>query len=176
MTVDEIFSALSAHMATGVEMHNNIADAFYFLNLKGYAKEQERHYFEESNNYRCLHCYYLTHFNRLIAEKVDEKVQIIPSNWIKYSRADVDINTRKNAIRDLMKKWVEWEKDTKKLFETCYKELNELNESAAAHEIQHYIIDVDDELRFAQEKLMSLEAMGYDMAQIIAEQYEDEEE
>jgi len=29
---------------------------------------------------------------------------------------DVDVNTKRNAVKDLMDKWVKWERDTKKLY------------------------------------------------------------
>lgn len=170
MTVDEIFARLAAHMRIGIEMHNDIANGFGFLNLRGYSKCHEYHFYEESRNYRCLQAYYLNHYYKIISNDNVEKIQIIPSNWYKYSSDDVDINTKQKAIKELTKKWVEWEKETKKLFETTHKELYELGEIAAALQIQAFLLDVTEELRWAHEKLLNLESMNYDMPQIIAEQ------
>jgi hypothetical protein len=36
--------------------------------------------------------------------------------WHKYTTMDVDTNTKRNSIKDLMTKWVEWERSTKKLY------------------------------------------------------------
>ena len=38
MTVEEIFSLLSTHMAKGLMIHEQLATAFGFLNLCGYRK------------------------------------------------------------------------------------------------------------------------------------------
>lgn len=170
MTIEEIFQKLSAHMKVGLILHDHIANAFSFLNLQGYSKDHEQHFFEESKNYRHLQNYYLGHYHKLIADNPIEKSQVIPISWYKYTRMDVDINTKRTAIKDLIKKWVDWEKETKDLLETSYKELYELGEIAAAIEIQTFICDVDDELRQAQELQINLESMNYDMPQIIAEQ------
>ena len=52
----------------------------------------------------------------------------------------------------------------------CYKELYEINELAAAFYLQELIAEVSDELRGAQEKFINLEAMNYDLSQIVSEQ------
>ena len=38
MTVDEVFSRLTAHMVKGFMMHDQMATAYNFLGLKGYKK------------------------------------------------------------------------------------------------------------------------------------------
>lgn len=151
-------------------IHSQIAQAFGFLNLRGYQKCHEYHYFEESKNYHHLNDFYLRHYHKLITENGAERPQIIPQNWYKYIKSDVDNNTRKNAIRDLMKKWVEWEKETSDLLESNYKELYEQGHIFCATEINKFLQDVREELAGAQEKFIALESMNYDMSQIIAEQ------
>ena len=54
MTSEEIFSHLSSHMIKGLMIHDQLASAYKFLNLCGYSKCHEYHYFEESRTYRCL--------------------------------------------------------------------------------------------------------------------------
>ena len=48
-----------------------------------------------------------------------------------------------------MKKWIEWEEDTKSLYQKMYNELLTLNEVAAASFLENYINDVSEELRQA---------------------------
>ena len=170
MTIEEIFSQLAAHMAKGLIVHNQIADGFGFLNLKGYQKCHEYHYFEESSNYRYLIDFYLGHYYKMIKIEPIADPQIVPQNWYKYSKMDVDAGTKKNGIRELIKKWIEWEKDTQELLQSCYKELYGINELAAAIYLQKLITEVSDELKGAQEQYINLEAMNYDLSQIIAEQ------
>lgn len=172
MTIEEIFSHLSAHMIKGLMIHDQLATAYDFLNLCGYKKCHEYHYFEESYNYRCLQDYYLEHFHKLIPEEKIDNPETIPANWHKYSRPEVDANTKRAAVKDFMKKWVDWEKDTKALLESSYKELYELGEVGAALKIAKFIKGNCKELAKAQEKQMYLENISYDISTILSEQYE----
>lgn len=170
MAVEEIFSIISTHMAKGLKIHNQLATAFSFLNLCGYKKCHEYHFFEESYNYRCLNNFYLDNYNKIIIENVVEEVNIIPNNWYKHLKEEVDANTKRAAIKDLTKVWVEWEKETKTLLETKYKELYELNEICGALEIAKYIKDVSQELNIAQQAQINLDSIGYDISLIVDRQ------
>ena len=171
MTVEEIFSRLMAHMKKGLEVHDQFTIIFKYLNLRGYSKCQEYHYFEENIGYCRLRNFYLQHYNKIIAfENKMDNVDLIPSTWLKYERMAVDTSTKRTAIRDIFKKWVDWETETKLLYESSYKELYNLGEIAAALEVGRFVTDVSQELVRAREKLMDLESYGYDIVEIIDEQ------
>ena len=90
MTVEEIFSKLCAHMATGVKFHNEVANAYSFLSLSCYQHDHEEHFIEESKNYRDLQSFYLDQYHKLIPPSSSETIEAIPSTWYKYKREDVD--------------------------------------------------------------------------------------
>ena len=167
MTLEEIFSKIISHMKQGIKYHEEFIKAFSFLGLWGYAKCQEYHYYEEICAYNKFSHYYISHYFRLLQVKDEEIKELIPTTWYKYSAQAVDINTKRNAIKELMTKWVEWEKDTKKLYEEMYFEILNMKEAAAAIQIEELIKDVDDELHKAQKELLNLEAIGYDLTLII---------
>ena len=167
MTIEEIFSNISTHMAKGLLIHNQMASLYGFLNLKGYQKCHEYHYYEETHNYRHLQNLFLAYCNKMIHESLVEQPDIIPNNWYKFTKKEVDVNNKRSAIKDLMKKWVEWDKESKILLETSYKQLYELNEINCAIEIMYFIKDVSKELVNAQEIYIDLESMGYDIVYII---------
>lgn len=167
MTIEEIFSQLSAHMIEGLMVHSQMADYYGFLGLEGYQKCHKYHYFEENCNYKKLGNYYLKHYNKIIPDMPFKNPDIIPDSWFNYKRQDVNAVTRKNAIQIGMEKWVDWEKQTKNLYESLYQELINLNEIAAANELRFYIEDVDYELAFAEQLLLKLTAMDYDIVYIM---------
>ena len=68
----------------------------------------------------------------MISEQIPDTSSVIPQSWYRYSRFDVDINTKKNAIQTGINKWVNWERDTKKFYESMYKELINIGEVDAA--------------------------------------------
>ena len=167
MTVEEIFARICNHMCEGVQFHNEMDQAFQFLGLWGYAKKQREHYYEESKAYKKLQHYYMSHYFRLLPAGEEDKKELIPASWYKYSASAVDIGTKRSAIKELYGKWIEWEKDTKKLYEEMYLELTNLREIAAAIQVEKLIKDVDDELHKAQKELLNLEAIEFDLTLII---------
>ena len=170
MTVDEIFTALGKHMVEGLMVHTQMSDYFNFLSLKGYHKCHEYHFFEESRNFRKLSGYYLKHYNKLIIDSHPSNPGLIPEDWFKYKRSDVDGATRKAGIQTGFSKWVKWEQDTKTFYEQMHKELMNINEVAAAAELKKYIRDVDEELAKANQKLLELTASNFNISDIIMEQ------
>ena len=170
MTVEEIFSQISAHMVEGLMVHSQLSNYFGFLCLKGYQKCHKKHYFAENKNYHKLNEYYINHYNKLIPEISFKNPSIIPESWYKYTRQDVNITTRKNALQIGFEKWINWETETKKLYEHMYQELIAEGEVSAAEEFAQYIIDVDNELAEAIQEELELKAIDYDMTLIIDKQ------
>lgn len=170
MTLDEIYAELSAHMIKGMMIHEQLANYYDFLGLKGYKRCHEYHYLQETCAHRGLNRYYLNHHNRLIPERTIENPNIIPQAWYNRTRQDADSGTKKNAVRVGLTKWVEWERETKKLYERMYKELMEIDEVASAMKIKELICDVDHELKMAERYWLNKEAIGYDIEAIIGEQ------
>ena len=170
MTVEEIFKELSKHMIYGIMFHSQQADYYDFLNLHGYKRMSEYHLFCEMKSMRELHRYYLNHFNKLIEEDEIDNPNVIPTNWYRYARQDVDVNTKRNAVKTGMESWVSWEEKTKDTMEAMYKELFDLGEIAAAEKISHFIYDVDKELKQAQRRHLTLNVVDYSMDFIEFEQ------
>ena len=170
MTTDEIFSELSAHMIKGMMIHDQMANYYDFLSLRGYKRCHEYHFKKETCGYRRINRYYINHFGRLIAEKKVEDPEAIPSSWYRYSRKEVDANTKRSAVRTAIEKWVVWEKETKTLYQSAVKDLRDNGDEAAALFIEEYVKDVDCELKYAERKALDLDAVDYSLAYIIGEQ------
>jgi len=167
MTVEEIFKELSAHMIKGVMMHEQMADYYDFLSLRGYKRMHEYHMHCEMKSLRKLHRYFINHFNRLVEEDSFENPDIIPSSWYRYTRQDVDINTKRSAVKTGIEKWVSWEEETKSLYEKMYGELMSIGEVAAAKKICCFIHDVDCELKWARRKHLDLMVSDYSIGYIL---------
>ena len=173
MTVEEIFQELANHMLKGVMFHQELIDYYDFLSLCGYRKCHEYHYFEEKCGYRKLCHYFIQHYNKLIKAHVQEKIDIIPSSWYRHKREDVDGQVKRQSVQTGMRTWISWEKETKELYQKKFQELMELNQVAAAIFLQHYIQDVDEELRCAENEILDLKATNYDIVMIIEKQKQD---
>lgn len=171
MTIEEIYSELNEHMIKGLMIHEQMANYYDFLGLCGYKRCHEYHYYEENHNFRKLNRYYINHHNKLIPETRIDNPNIIPESWFKYSRNDVDASTKMNAVKNGMTKWVEWESDTKKLYEKLYQELINIGEIADASMLQCLICDVDKELKIASKQYLKLKSVDYNIGHIIGEQH-----
>ena len=172
MTVNESFSAITDRMIGGVMLHGQLFNYFNFLGLKGYAECQKYHYYDENKHYVDLCNYYVTHYNKLIPDKKIENKSIIPTDWYMFTRFDVDPNIRKSSIKTGVETWVQWERETKLILEQHYQNLVNLNEIAIAEKISEVIKHVDEELSHAEEKLLFLKAIDYNISDIMTEQEE----
>ena len=172
MTVDEVFSTLSAHMIKGMMTHEQLANYYNFLGLKGYAKCHEYHFMHETCEYRKLYKHFIENHNKLIPYKSVEDPEVIPSSWYMHVRQDVDNNTKKNAVRNGLTTWSEWEKETKKLYEQLYKELRELDEISDMCKVKCLIEDVSHELHKVEKYQLNKKAIDYDLVFIIGEQHD----
>lgn len=169
MEVNEIFQGLVDHALTGVMLHSQMAQYFDFLNLHGYKKMSMYHAKAELCNLDKIKAYYLNHYNKLIKEHFNDP-GAIPEGWYEHVRQDVDINTKRQAVRDGFTKWKDWEKDTKKYYSDMYKELCDIGEVAAAMKLSCCVEDVDKELKWVERKLLELQAADFGMDFIIDEQ------
>lgn len=167
MSIEEIFNKLANHMCEGVMFHDESVKAYEFLGFWGMAKCHINHACEEKEGYQKLLYYYSTHYFKLLRIEEITKTKLIPDIWYKYTTQAVDIATKRTFIKELMIKWIEWERSTKKLYQEMRKELEALNEIDAAIEIDKYIHDVSKELSHAEKILLKLESVEYNMVYII---------
>lgn len=151
-------------------IHDQLANYYDFLGLQGYKRCHEYHFLVETCAYRGICRYFINHHNMLIPEERIENPDVIPANWFEHIREDVDSNTKKNAVKSGLSKWLTWERETKSFYQQMYHELMELGEVASACKIKELICDVDCELKKAERYLLNKEATGYDLVQIIDEQ------
>lgn len=170
MEIREIYSKIAEHMINGMMFHEQMANYYDFLGLQGYKRCHEYHYLAETCAYRGVCRYFINHHNMLIPESRFDNESVIPDSWYNHVRSDVDVSTKKNAVKTGLTKWVEWERKTKHLYEEMYKEAMEIGEVASACKIKELIHDVDCELKKAERYWLNKEAINYDIGAIIAEQ------
>ena len=170
MEVQEIFQGLSERKIKGVMYHDYMVDYFNFLNLHGYKRMHEYHAKHEMKGFRKLHRYYIDHYNKLVPDIRFENEEYIPASWYNYERKDVDVSTKRNAVKEAFEKWESWEHETKKYFEQIYNELLDMNEVDSAREVCKMIKDVSCELKWVQRKKIELASADYSMEHILSEQ------
>lgn len=170
MSIEELFSQLSTRLLGGLMIHDQLSNYYLFLGLNGYSLEQESHYESESKSYRLVNKYYLKRYNKLIPETKIDSPRIIPSDWYKYNRFDVDNSTKRRAVENGFKEWKKWETETKSLYQDIYRELSDLNEISSADMVEELIKDVDEELELVDRRIIELKSADYDLVYILDQQ------
>ena len=191
--IQQLYSDLINRMKQGVEMHEQLADYYGFLNLPGYQKCHEYQMLCELLTYRKAKDTYMREYNQLVAPANSMSMNnmngmtnmtnnsgnnngntsnsnyanVIPTQWYSHTRYDVDASTKRNAVRDGFKRWLDYEKDTKQFLTSMGQRLEKINEREAARKLDYLIDHVEKEIEGAEEKMMMLENSGYDMNYIL---------
>ena len=208
-----LYSELINRMKQGVEMHEQLADYYAFLNLPGYQKCHEYQMLCELLTYRKAKDMYMKEYNQLVQPTYmvsnmltnmannsnnnnngnsnnsnnanmgnnmtsmmnngkNYANNVIPANWYNYTRYDVDQGTKRTAVKDGFKKWLEYEKETRQYLSQMAQRLEQMNEREAARKLDHLIEHIEKEIETAENKMMNLESTGYDMNYILQQQEE----
>ena len=172
MTIEEIFSKLSAHTIRGMMIHEGMANYYDFLGLHGYKRCHEYHYLSETILNRKVQRFFINKYNKLIPDSEIDSSSVIPDSWYKVSRQAVDKSTKRAAVESGFDMWVKWEHDTCKLYSQMCMELEAKGEIAAAELLRELINDNGREIKKAERMQLKLESTDYDMTYIVESQHE----
>lgn len=205
--IQALYSELIEHMKGGVEMHEQLADYYGFLNLPGYQKCHEYHMLCELLAYRKAKHEYMKEYHQLVPPMdmaglstgmtnmsnnrnnngnnnrdnnpngrmgmpMPQRPQVINPTWYNYTRYDVDAGTKRTAVKDGFKMWMDWEKGTKEFLTEMLHKLQENGEHQFKRKIEFLLDEVEKEIAQGEEKMISLENAGYDMNYILQQQDE----
>ena len=173
MPFEEICKLIAQRLLQGCMNHEQFANYYDFIGLKGYKLFHEYHFFEQMHGYRQFMTYYIQHQDRLISDYTSESLtsfSILPSNWYDYKREDMDVNTRRSAVKSGIEKYVRWEEDTKKFLEDMYTQAIQQGFVAIGIQIKKYICSVEQEIEKAKRTHLELKATDYDMPTIVSKQ------
>lgn len=169
-SVESIYSEINARMIAALMFHDQMADYFDFLGMKGYKRLHEYQYFVESLERKKLNQYYINHHNRLIPDVYTGQVSMIPDGWQNANRISVGKSTKQKGIEDGFNQYHEWESETKSLYEHYSSRLREMGAVSDAIMVEKLVEDVDDELKSLERMIVDLISSGYDMVYITESQ------
>ena len=169
-SVESTFSEINARMIAALMFHDQMADYFDFLGMKGYKSLHEYQYFAESLERKKLNRYYINHHNKLIPDIYTGQVAMIPENWKIANRISIGKSTKQKGIEDGFNQYYEWESETKSLYEHYSSRLREMGAVADAIMVEKLVEDVDSELKKLERIIVDLISSGYDMVYITESQ------
>lgn len=169
----DIFKAILDRQTIAIDFHDQMADMSDFLGLRGYKRLHEYQYFVESAERRALKRYYINHHNQiLLGSDSLMKPDVIPDDWIDYTRMDVNPDTRKAAVKANFEMYHEWEKETKDCYEDYAKMLLSQGFIADYNAVNELLKCVVKELKHLERMIITLSSMEWDMVYIESVQYE----
>ena len=146
----EIFKKLSNRMVGAMMIHTQLTELFNFIDLEPVAKRQKKQLHDESDGLLKLEKYAAQHHHILITSDNPPQVDILSLGMLKQSSDQLSPENRAYLIRYAMKEWIEWEKESKIMYEDAYHNLVDMSEIAAADFVLQYVRDVDKELKDAE--------------------------
>lgn len=169
----EVFTLISTRQFVALRFHNDMADLFDFLGLRGFKRMHEYQFLAESAEYRSVRRYFLNHHGQLLNAGETERVSVIPDDWYKYTREDVSPTVRQQAVQRAMQQYRQWESDTKALYEKCATYLLGWGKVADFNKVNDLIRDVDSELKYLERLCLELQAVEYDCSylEILQDKY-----
>lgn len=173
MPFEEICKLIAQRLLQGCMNHEQFANYYDFLGLEGYSIFHEYHFFEQMHGYREFITYYIDHQDKLVQDFSPNSLStfnIIPDNWYDYTRDDVDLNTRRNAVKSGLEKYIHWEKETKKFLEDMYTQTIQQGFIGISIQIKKYIKSVEEEIKHANKVYLEIKATDYDMPTVVAKQ------
>lgn len=173
MTIDEISSLVAQRLLQGTMNHSQFSNYYNFLGLEGYKLFHEYHFFEQTSGYTEFITYFMEHYNRFVPRFATDSLNslsIVPDNWYGYVREDVDMNTKRNAVKNGLEKYVHWERQTKKFLEDMQIEAFNAHEVAIAEKIKEHILAVDKEIKNAEREWLEIKSTDYDLPTVVSKQ------
>lgn len=162
----EVYKIVNARQITALMFHDDMADLFDFLGLRGFKRIHEYQYLVESAEHRALKRYYINHHGKLLPDSGLTPVSVIPADWIQYNRMDVTASVRKQYTQRAMEQYLEWETETKALYSKMAAYLMDWQKVADFDKINCLIQDVDTELKYLERLCLELKSVDYDPAYI----------
>ena len=171
-SVDDVFAEINARQIAALMMHDQMADYFDFLGLSGYKRLHLYQYFTESKERRDVAHYYINHHGKLIPDRFEGNVQMIPESWRSANRMSVGKSTKQKAVEDGFSVYLGWEQATKDVYQKYATALREQGYVADAIFVDRLVEDVDNELERLERIITDLITSGYDPVYILESQKE----
>lgn len=159
------------HMALAV--HRELADAFWFIYMPGYAMQHEYQYLDESMTQRKLKRYITSTYHTFAPDKLPAKANISEPLLGGKNRKALKIDDTYKTIRELFDIYQRWEESALQKYQQIAAELLSSGEVSTFNFVGEEILKpVKKELVYVTDKCIELAAHDWDMPTIVAEQSE----
>ena len=168
----EVFNQISNRLVEATMMHSELGDLFAYLGLDGFAKTQDYQFLSENYERQLVNRYAICHLGYVINNEDVRGSKYIPGELNGVSRIGVNVLDKKDMTRYAVETWVNWETETKELYGNWYVDLCDNHSISSSLFVDGLVRDVDDELKRANDILVKLKNVNYEMNDIVLMQSE----
>lgn len=170
MTLHEIYSALGNRMIGAMMIHSQLVQIFAFVDLLPDMRKQESQLQEETHGFSELCKYYIQHHHNILVADNPPQIDILNLPLFEKSTDELTSEDKSRLIQYGMNEWINWEKQSKILYEDCYRNLVDISEVASAEFVLRFVKDVDLELKEAERIFRVREGINWDLGTIYDKQ------
>ena len=170
MTVKEIYTALANRMVGAMMIHSQLVQIFAFVDLLPDMRKQESQLQEETHGYSELNKYFIQHHHNILVADNPPQIDILNNSLFNKSSENLTTEDKMYIIKYGMNEWINWEKESKILYEDSYRNLVDILEVASAEFVMRFVRDVDFELKEAERIFRVREGINWDLGTIYDKQ------
>lgn len=170
MTLHEIYTALGNRMVGAMMIHSQLVQIFAFVDLLPDMRKQESQLQDETHGYSELCKYFIQHHHNVVVADNPPQIDILNLGMLKKSSDELTSEDKIHLIKYGMREWIEWEKQSKILYEDCYRNLVDISEVASAEFVMRFVRDVDLELKEAERIFRVREGINWNLDTIYDKQ------
>lgn len=151
-------------------IHSQLIQIFAFVDLLPDMRKQESQLQEETHGFSELCKYYIQHHHNILVADNPPQIDILNLPLFKKSTDELTSEDKSRLIQYGMKEWINWEKQSKILYEDSYRNLVDISEVASAEFVMRFVRDVDLELKEAERIFRVREGIDWNLDTIYDKQ------
>lgn len=166
----QLMSQINDNYQIAIAVHRELADVFWFIYMPGYAMLNEYQLLDESMTQRKIKRYITSTYHEFVPDKLPKSANITEPLIVGKNRKTLKMENSWNIIKEAFRIHQEWEESALEEYQRIAAELASKGDIAAFNFVGEIIKDVKAELVYVTDKVIELNAMDWDMAQIVADQ------
>ena len=170
MTLHEIYSALGNRMIGAMMIHTQLHKIFTLVDLLPDARKQQSQLEEETHGYSELNKYFCQFHHMVLEANNPPQIDLLNLPVLKKTSFELTPEDKVYLIKYAMNEWINWEKESKVLYEDSYRNLIDISEIASADFVMRFVNDVSRELKDAETLFRIREGINWDLSTIYDKQ------
>lgn len=166
----ELLQEINNNYHVALAVHRELADTFWFIYMPGYAMLNEYQLLDESMTQRKIKRYITSTYHEFVPDKLPKSANITEPLLSGRNRKTLKMEDSWKIIKEAFRIHQEWEESALDEYQRIAAKLASNGDIAAFNFVGEIIKDVKAELVYVTDKVIELNAMDWDMSQIVAEQ------